>query len=191
MIPQIKTRFFKSQSLRGVQLNSLSGIRRGGRAEYLGADGARPRDPSQRPAASCPEPAPRARPRPNRYCPVGPAAEMPAKSGFACPLPNRSQDTGEPSSPSPRLQLREPRVGQKGPGEGGVPVALQMRVRKAPSPPAPAATRTGRTARPWGLRLFAAGAAGRGLRAGLGLDSDKGRGGQETDDWAKTVRPRI
>lgn len=37
--PQIKTRFFQGKSLRGVQLNSLSGIQRGGRGECKGADG--------------------------------------------------------------------------------------------------------------------------------------------------------
>lgn len=44
---------------------------------------------------------------------------------------------------------------------------------------------------PSGLRPFAARATGRGLRAGLGLDGEKGRGEQEAGDWASTTSPWI
>ena len=145
VIPKIKTRFFQGKSLRGAQLNSLSRIQRGGGVECKGADETGLPGSSQRPVVPGPEPEPRALPRPNRHCPISSATKMPAEGGFTCPLPNHSQDTVDPSSPSPRLQGREPRVGRKGPEGGDVPVALQMRLRISP---APEAARTGRTARP-------------------------------------------
>ena len=161
----------KSLRHRSVQLNSMSvavGLGAKGWTERSGPTQASPPQPQAR--SLCPK----ASSWPNRHCPASLAAERLAKSGFACLLPNRTSREGRPFSPRPRpltagAERRAERL-------QGAKASRQSCKRACACPPASVAARIGRTARPSGLRLFAAPAEGRGLRVGFGLDRAKGRG---------------